>query len=119
LHLNASSVTGRIENTGGRRHARDIQLAEKIRLLRRFWRRSAARRPMRRCSTSSATVPRTPCSGAGAARRNRLRVQGRQGRIALLPKLTGTVRILGSVAAGFPTQEEQQEADAITSTNIS
>jgi repressor LexA len=36
------------------------------------------------------------------------------GRIALLNKLTGTVRILGSIAAGFPTQEEQQETDAIT-----
>jgi repressor LexA len=36
------------------------------------------------------------------------------GRIALLPKLTGTVRILGSIAAGFPTQEEEQETEAVT-----
>ena len=36
------------------------------------------------------------------------------GRIALLPKLTGTVRLLGSIAAGFPTQEEEQETDAVT-----
>ena len=36
------------------------------------------------------------------------------GRIAFLPKMTGTVRILGSIAAGFPAQEEQQEAEAIT-----
>ena len=34
------------------------------------------------------------------------------GRIALLSKLTGTVRILGSIAAGFPTQEEEQETEA-------
>ena len=36
------------------------------------------------------------------------------GRLALLPRLTGTVRILGSIAAGFPTAEEEQETDAIT-----
>ena len=41
-------------------------------------------------------------------------VKDANGRIALLPKLTGTVRLLGSVAAGFPTQEEEQEADAVT-----
>jgi repressor LexA len=36
------------------------------------------------------------------------------GRITFLPRLTGTVRILGSIAAGFPTQEEEQETEAIT-----
>ena len=41
-------------------------------------------------------------------------VKDDNGRVALLPKLTGTVRILGSIAAGFPTQEEEQETEAIT-----
>ena len=94
---------------------RDIQLAEKIRLLRRFWRQE--RRPPTYAEMLDLFGYRSKNAVFGLLAR--LEETGyvskdANGRIALLPKLTGTVRILGSVAAGFPTQEEQQEADAIT-----
>ncbi|HPT16008.1 MAG TPA: S24 family peptidase, partial [Kiritimatiellia bacterium] len=94
---------------------RDIQLAEKIRLLRRFWRQE--RRPPTYAEMLDLFGYRSKNAVFGLLAR--LEETGyvskdANGRIALLPKLTGTVRILGSIAAGFPTQEEQQEADAIT-----
>ena len=94
---------------------RDIQLAEKIRLLRRFWRQE--RRPPTYAEMLDLFGYRSKNAVFGLLAR--LEETGyvskdANGRIALLPKLTGTVRLLGSVAAGFPTQEEQQEADAIT-----
>ena len=94
---------------------RDIRLAEKIRLLRRFWRQE------RRAPTYAEMLGlfgyRSKNAVFGLLRR--LEEEGyvakdANGRIALLDKLTGTVRVLGSIAAGFPTQEEQQEADAVT-----
>lgn len=94
---------------------RDIQLSEKIRLLRRFWRQE--RRPPTYAemldlfgykSKNAVFGLLAKLEEAGCI------VKDPNGRIALLPRITGTVRVLGSIAAGFPTQEEQQEADAIT-----
>ena len=94
---------------------RDIQLSEKIRLLRRFWRQE--RRPPTYAemldlfgykSKNAVFGLLAKLEEAGCI------VMDPNGRIALLPRITGTVRVLGSIAAGFPTQEEQQEADAVT-----
>ena len=94
---------------------RDIQLSEKIRLLRRFWRQE--RRPPTYAemldlfgykSKNAVFGLLAKLEEAGCI------VKDPNGRIALLPRITGTVRVLGSIAAGFPTQEEQQEADAVT-----
>lgn len=94
---------------------RDIQLAEKIRLLRQFWRLE------RRAPTYAEMLDLFGYKSKNAVFGlvDKLEEAGyvakdTNGRIALLPKLTGTVRILGSIAAGFPTQEEEQETDAIT-----
>jgi SOS regulatory protein LexA len=94
---------------------RDIDLATKIRQLREFWKLA------RRAPTFSEMMElfgyKSKNSVFGLIRRLELGgyvAKDANGRIALLPKLTGTVRILGSIAAGFPTQEEQQEAEAIT-----
>ena len=94
---------------------RDIQLAEKIRLLRQFWRLE------RRAPTYAEMLGLFDYKSKNAVfgLMDKLAEAGyvakdTNGRIALLPKLTGTVRILGSIAAGFPTQEEEQETDAIT-----
>ena len=40
--------------------------------------------------------------------------KGPDGKLSFLPKLTGGVRNLGSVVAGFPTQEEEQKSEAIS-----
>jgi SOS regulatory protein LexA len=94
---------------------RDIDLATKIRQLREFWKLA------RRAPTFSEMMElfgyKSKNSVFGLIRRLEMGgyvAKDANGRIALLPKLTGTVRILGSIAAGFPTQEEQQEAEAIT-----
>ncbi len=36
------------------------------------------------------------------------------GKLSFLPKMTGGVRNLGAIAAGFPTQEEEQKSEAIS-----
>ena len=36
------------------------------------------------------------------------------GKLSFLPKMTGGVRNLGTIAAGFPTQEEEQKSEAIS-----
>ena len=94
---------------------RDIQLAEKVRLLRQFWRQE------RRAPTYAEMLDLFDYRSKNAVfgLLDRLEETGyvakdANGRIALLPKLTGTVRLLGSIAAGFPTQEEEQETDAVT-----
>ncbi len=94
---------------------RDIRLAEKIRLLRRFWRQE------RRAPTYAEMLGlfgyKSKNAVFGLLRRlaeTGFVAKDENGRIALLPKLTGSVRILGSIAAGFPTQEEEQEIDAVT-----
>ena len=94
---------------------RDIRLAEKIRLLRRFWRQE--RRPPTYAEMLDLFGYKSKNAVFGLLRR--LEEEGyvakdANGRIALLPKLTGTVRVLGSIAAGFPAPEEQQEAEAVT-----
>ena len=94
---------------------RNIHLAEKIRVLRHFWRQE------HRAPTYAEMLElfdyKSRNSVFGLLRR--LEEEGfiskdQNGRIALLPRLTGTVRLLGSIAAGFPTAEEEQAADAIT-----
>ena len=94
---------------------RDIQLAEKVRLLRQFWRQE------RRAPTYAEMLDLFDYRSKNAVfgLLDRLEETGyvakdANGRIALLPKLTGTVRMLGSIAAGFPTQEEEQESEAVT-----
>ena len=94
---------------------RDIHLVEKIRLLRQFWRME------RRAPTYAEMLDLFDYKSKNAVFGlvDKLEEAGyvakdTNGRIALLPKLTGTVRILGSIAAGFPVQEEEQEAEAIT-----
>lgn len=94
---------------------RDIRLAEKIRQLRLFWRQE------RRAPTYAEMLDlfgyKSKNAVFGLLRRlaeTGFVAKDENGRIALLPKLTGSVRILGSIAAGFPTQEEEQEIDAVT-----
>ena len=94
---------------------RDINLVDKIRRLRQFWRLE------RRAPTYAEMLDLFGYKSKNAVfgLLRKLEEAGyvakdSNGRIALLNKLTGTVRILGSIAAGFPTQEEEQETDAIT-----
>lgn len=94
---------------------RDMKLADKIRTLRQFWRQE------RRAPTYAEMLDLFGYKSKNAVfgLLKKLGEMGyvskdENGRIAFLPKMTGTVRILGSVAAGFPTQEEQQDAEAIT-----
>jgi SOS regulatory protein LexA len=94
---------------------RDINLVDKIRRLRQFWRLE------RRAPTYAEMLDLFDYKSKNAVfgLLRKLEEAGyvakdANGRIALLNKLTGTVRILGSIAAGFPTQEEEQETDAIT-----
>lgn len=94
---------------------RTIALADKIRSLRQFWRME--RRPPTYTEMLGLFDYRSKNAVFGLLAKLEdagYVLKDPNGRIALLPKLTGTVRILGSVAAGFPTQEEQQEAEAIT-----
>ena len=94
---------------------RDINLVDKIRRLRQFWRLE------RRAPTYAEMLDLFDYKSKNAVfgLLRKLEEAGyvakdSNGRIALLNKLTGTVRMLGSIAAGFPTQEEEQETDAIT-----
>lgn len=94
---------------------RKMNLDEKIRLLRQFWRLE------RRAPTYTEMLDLFGYRSKNAVFGLLRKLEGAgyiakdaNGRIALLDKLTGTVRILGSIAAGFPTQEEEQEADAMT-----
>ncbi len=94
---------------------RDIRLAEKIRILRHFWRQE------HRAPTYAEMLElfdyQSRNSVFGLLRK--LEEAGyvakdANGRLALLPRLTGSVRLLGSIAAGFPAPEEEQAADATT-----
>ena len=94
---------------------RDIRLADKIRLLRQFWRQE------RRSPTYAEMLDLFGYKSKNAVFGLIAKLEeagyvskDSNGRIALLSRLTGTVRMLGSIAAGFPAQEEQQEAEAIT-----
>ena len=94
---------------------RDIHLVDKIRLLRQFWRLE------RRAPTYAEMLDLFGYKSKNAVfgLLQKMEEAGyiskdNNGRVALLSKLTGTVRILGSIAAGFPTQEEEQATDAIT-----
>lgn len=94
---------------------RDIRLAEKIRQLRHFWRQE------RRAPSYAEMMELFGYKSRNAVFGLLLKLEEAgcltkddHGRVALLPPITGTVRVLGSVAAGFPVHEEEQEADAIT-----
>ncbi len=94
---------------------RDIRLADKIRSLRQFWRLE------RRAPTYAEMLGLFGYKSKNAVfgllrklQETGYVIKDDNGRIALLPKLTGTVRILGSIAAGFPTAEEEQETDSVT-----
>lgn len=95
--------------------ARDMRMNERVRALRDFWR--AEHRPptyaemldlfgYKSKNAVFGLIAKLEKAGYVAKDAN--------GRIALLPRLTGSVRILGSIAAGFPTQEEEQAAEAVT-----
>ena len=94
---------------------RQMQLAEKIRLLRQFWRME------RRAPTYAEMLDLFGYRSKNAVFGLLAKLEeagyvakDENGRVALLPRLTGSVRILGSIAAGFPAQEEEQEAEATT-----
>jgi SOS regulatory protein LexA len=94
---------------------RDIRLADKVRLLRQFWRME------RRSPTYAEMLDLFGYKSKNAVFGLLAKLEeagyvskDTNGRIALLPRLTGTVRMLGSIAAGFPTQEEEQATDAVT-----
>lgn len=94
---------------------RTIQMTEKIRALRHFWREE--HRPPTYTEMLDLFGYQSKNAVFGLLRKleeTGYVAKDANGRIALLPKLTGTVRMLGSIAAGFPVQEEQQEAEAIT-----
>lgn len=92
-----------------------MHLTDKIRTLRQFWRQE--RRPPTYAEMMEMFGYKSKNAVFGLLRR--LEEAGflekdEGGRVSFLPRLTGSVRILGSIAAGFPVQEEQQESDAIT-----
>ena len=94
---------------------RQMQLAEKIRQLRQFWRME------RRAPTYAEMLDLFGYRSKNAVFGLLAKLEEAgyvakddNGRVALLPRLTGSVRILGSIAAGFPVQEEEQEAEATT-----
>lgn len=94
---------------------RNMHLTDKIRTLRQFWRQE--RRPPTYAEMMEMFGYKSKNAVFGLLRR--LEEAGflekdEGGRVSFLPRLTGSVRILGSIAAGFPVQEEQQESDAIT-----
>ncbi|MDD2240205.1 MAG: transcriptional repressor LexA [Kiritimatiellae bacterium] len=94
---------------------RSIQLEDKLRQLRQFWRQE--HRPPTFAEMLDVFGYRSKNAVFGLLAKLEERgyiIKDPNGRIALLPKLTGTVRVLGSIAAGFPTQEEQQEAEAVS-----
>lgn len=94
---------------------RDINLPEKIRLLRQFWR--LEHRPPSYAEMLDLFGYKSKNAVFGLLRKLEeagYLTRDAQGRITFQPRLTGTVRILGSIAAGFPTQEEEQATDAIT-----
>ena len=95
--------------------ARSMDVEEKVRILRQFWReerRVPSYSEMTRIfgyqSKNAVACVVDRLVGLGYLAKD----DG--GRVSFLPKLTGTVRRLGSIAAGFPVDEEQQEAEAIT-----
>ena len=94
---------------------RVMNVKDKVDFLREFW--AKERRIPSYSEMMKAFGYRSKNAVACAV--NRLAALGylskdEQGHVSVLPKLTGAVRVLGSVAAGFPVDEEQQEAEAVT-----
>ena len=94
---------------------RSMDITDKVKFLRKFWREE------RRAPTYSEMMKAFGyrSKNAVACAVERLMQAGyiakdETGRLSLLPKLTGAVRMLGSIAAGFPVDEEEQAAEAVT-----
>ena len=95
--------------------ARKMNVEEKARVLREFWR--GCHRSPSYAEMMKIFGYRSKNAVAGVI--DRLVAEGYiakdgSGHISLLPKLTGSVRVLGSVAAGFPVDEEQIETESLT-----
>lgn len=95
--------------------SRVMNVPEKIRILREFWQKE------RRVPSYSEMMTAFGYRSKNAVSCAVMRLialgylsKDENGKVAFLPKLTGSVRMLGSIAAGFPVDEEQQESEAIT-----
>lgn len=92
-----------------------MSLTEKTERLREFWRRE------RRTPSFSEMMQLFDYKSKNAVfcvvnqlvARGYLAKDGK-GHLSFLPKLTGSVRMLGSIAAGFPVDEEEQAGEAMT-----
>ena len=94
---------------------RNIHLNEKVIQLRNFWRQE--HRPPSYSEMMGLFGYRSKNSVFGLVRHleeGGYLVKARDGKLSFLPKLTGGVRNLGTIAAGFPTQEEEQKSEAIS-----
>lgn len=95
--------------------ARSMDIEDKVRFLRKFWRAE------RRAPTYAEMMEAFGYHSKNAVACAVVRLieagylaKDDTGRLSLLPKLTGGVRMLGSIAAGFPVDEEQQTGEAVT-----
>ena len=94
---------------------RKMILDDKILKLRAFWR--AEHRPPSYSEMLGLFGYKSKNSVFGLVRHLEDRgylLKAKDGKLSFLPKLTGGVRNLGSVVAGFPTQEEEQKSEAIS-----
>ena len=94
---------------------RNIRLKEKIIQLRTFWRQE--HRPPSYSEMMGMFGYRSKNSVFGLVRHleeGGYLVKAPDGKLSFLPKLTAGVRNLGTIAAGFPTQEEEQKSEAIS-----
>lgn len=93
---------------------RKLILEDKILKLRAFWR--AEHRPPSYSEMLDLFGYKSKNSVFGLVRH--LEEHGylvkESGKLSFLPKITGGVRNLGAIAAGFPTQEEEQKSEAIS-----
>lgn len=94
---------------------RNIRLNEKVIQLRTFWRKE--HRPPSYSEMMALFGYKSKNSVFGLVRhleQGGYLVKAPDGKLSFLPKLTGGVRNLGTIAAGFPTQEEEQKSEAIS-----
>ncbi len=94
---------------------RKLILDDKILKLRAFWR--SEHRPPSYSEMLGLFGYKSKNSVFGLVRHLEQRgylLKAKDGKLSFLPKLTGGVRNLGSVVAGFPTQEEEQKSEAIS-----
>ena len=94
---------------------RNIRLNEKVIQLRTFWRKE--HRPPSSSEMMALFGYKSKNSVFGLVRhleQGGYLVKAPDGKLSFLPKLTGGVSNLGTIAAGFPTQEEEQKSEAIS-----